>query len=151
VKRITDPLPFIRSSPQRFLRQTPATGHELATALVGDAVLLTRASTTLTRVLDGWWVVGCERDWLASDEAEADPVAAFSRMLPFPEAGPNSMRAEVLIAAFAATAITVGRGDRHVVAGEVEASDPIWTFLEDHSDWKRVVAFKVDIPPSSAR
>ena len=145
MKRLTDPLPFIRSSPERFLRQTPATGHELATALVGDAVLLTRASTTLTRALDDWWVVGCEVDWLASDEA--DPVAAFNRMLPLPEAGPNSMRAEVLVKAFAETAVTVGSGERYVVAGEVEASDPIWTFLEDHSDWKRVVAFKVDGSP----
>lgn len=147
MKRITDPLPFIRSSPERFLRQTPVTGHELATALVGDAVLLTGAAATLTRVFHDWWVVGCEVDWLASDEAEAPLVSAFKQMLPLPEAGPNSLRAEVLITAFAATAVTVGGGDRYVVAGDVESSDPIWTFLEDHSKWKRIVAFKVDSRP----
>lgn len=147
MKRITDPLPFIRSSPERFLRQTPATGHELAAAVVGDAVLLTRATTTVTRALDDWWVVGCEADWLAVDEAESDPLEAFERMLPLPEAGPNSVRAEVLIKAFATTAITVGRGERYVVAGELEANDPIWTFLEHHPEWKRIVAFKVDGPP----
>ena len=47
MNRITDPLPYIRSSPKRFLRQTPATGHELATALAGDALLLTDAPTIL--------------------------------------------------------------------------------------------------------
>jgi hypothetical protein len=144
MKRLTDSLPFIRSSPERFLRQTPATGHELATALAGDALLLTGAPTTLTRVRGDWWVVGCEADWLARPETEANPVSAFSRILPFPEAGPNSMRAEVLIGAFATTAVTVGAGERLVVAGNVDDSDPIWMILEDHSEWGRSVAFKIE-------
>lgn len=145
MKRLTDPLPFIRSSPERFLRQTPATSHELATSLAGDAVLLTGEPATLTRVQGDWWVVGCEADWLTG--TEADPVSAFSRMLPLPEAGPNSMRAEVLIKAFARTAVTVGAGGRHVVAGDVKNDDPIWTFLENHSEWRRAIAFKIDSAP----
>lgn len=75
---------------------------------------------------------------------ESDPISVFRRIVPLPQAGPNSMRAEVLITAFATVAVTVGGGRRHVVVGEVGDDDPIWDAIERRSDWARSVAFRLE-------
>ena len=149
MKTFVDPITYIRNSPQRFLQQVPATGHELAAALACNALLLTGAPTVLSRFQGVWWVVGCEVDWLREAESEGDAKSAFSKILPLRAAGPNSMRAEVLIKAFAATAVTVWQGGRHTLAGAVLDSDRIWDLLADHPTWRRAVAFKVEVEAES--
>lgn len=143
---LSDPLPFIRKAPERFLRQVPAQAHELATNLVGDAVLLTGAPATACKGPGAWWIVGCEVDWLAQGEFAATPLETFRRLLPFPEAGVNSMRSEVLLSAFAEAVITVGPEGHSEVVGEVAQSEPIWAEMEKRKQWKRAVAFRVSAP-----
>lgn len=146
---VDDPLPFIRKSPERFLRQIPAQGHELATNLVGDAVLLTGAAATVCRGPGPWWIVGCEKDWLALGATAGNPCQAFQRLLPFPEAGANSVRSEVLLTAFAEVVISVGPEGRWVGLGTVDDSDPVWTRIEKRERWQRSVAFRMPVSVSA--
>src|SRR5215471_347957 len=64
---------------------------------------------------------------------QADVEAAFSRIVPFPEAGPNSHRAEVLLSAFADAVVTLGAdGVRRAIAAD-------WPFPKE-STWLMPIA-----------
>jgi hypothetical protein len=135
---LNNPLDFIRSHPQMFLRQV--SDYELALRLVGGACLAGRAPVTVFRQ-GPWWVVAGEADWMtARPGLTADEL--FSRMVAFPEAGPNSAHPEVLLSALADVVITAAAGEVRLVKGTAPRDDPIWNVLRSRPEWKRVVAFR---------
>ena len=59
---------------------------------------------------DGWWILASEHNWLAeATQGDAQPMTPgrraaaelFERIVPFPQQGPTSHRAEIQVTAFA--------------------------------------------------
>ena len=123
-----DPIELIRSRPAMFLRG----GFHAATMagqLAGDALLTGAGQVIITR-FDAWHIVSADMDWLsAQPSCSLSPQQAFFHIVVFPEAGPNSMRSEVLLTAFASKVISASLRDRFVVAGDVPAEDEVWSQL----------------------
>jgi hypothetical protein len=124
-----DPLEFISKRPNRFLRTV--SGVELAAHIVAGASLLTDRPVTLVRK-GSWWVVAGEQDWM-----QVQPGISvndlFTRIVSFPQAGPNSL-AEVVTAS--------GEGEQ-VIKGTISPTADIWQLLKTKPEWKRIVAFRM--------
>jgi hypothetical protein len=132
---------YIRNRPQMFLRSGRVDGQELAELVLGDALILTSGPVTVFRRGD-WWFVGCEEDWMAR-QSSGSVDDLFSRIVAFPEAGPNSMHSEVLLTAFAQDVLIKEGGALHVLQGCVSEQDEVWKTLQQAPQWKRGVAFRV--------
>src|SRR5437899_792717 len=92
---LDDPIGLIRKSPSTFVRSHPVSGAELAANIVGDVLLLTSGYVTAFRK-DAWWVIASDVDWIG-EKLGLSVEDVFSRILPFPQAGANSMHGEVLL------------------------------------------------------
>jgi hypothetical protein len=73
----------------------------------------------------------------------ATPLKAFQQIVPFPEAGANSMRSEILLSAFAEVTITIGPEGCSEIVGHVDRNDPVWAEMKKRKQWRRVIAFRV--------
>jgi hypothetical protein len=81
--------------------------------------------------------------WIGSGRAQImPPEELFSHIVAFPEAGPNSMRAEILLTAFAQQVVTVNANHQSIIKGDVSQANDIWRLLASRPDWKRTVAFR---------
>ena len=98
---VADPLQFVRSHPEMFLRSGVPTGREISLQLADDALFL--GAQRVTVVVDGSVVtVLADVDWLRRGvPSECNPRDLFSRIVPFPEFGANAHRSELLVGAFA--------------------------------------------------
>jgi hypothetical protein len=138
-----DPLEYIRCSPQRFLRVV--NGAELTAAVVAGACLLTDQPVTALR-RGPWWIVGSEGDWmqLQHDESVND---LFTRIVPFPQAGRNSMHGEVLVAAFATDIVTANQDGVQTIKGAAPDNQVVREWLMVNPLWNRVLAFRIASAP----
>jgi hypothetical protein len=143
VQILDDPIGFIRKRPGMFVRSQPVSGAELAANIVGDALLLTSGHVTAFRKA-AWWVIASDIDWIAS-QSSPSVEDYFSRIVPLPQAGPNSMRGEVLLVAFARDVVSQGEDGRHVVTGDISMHDEVWDILNSDPKWKRVIAFRLEM------
>lgn len=122
-----------------FLRSGNVSGAELTSNLVSDILILARARVTAFRH-ESWWLIASDVDWTATDEnISIDHL--FRRIVPFPQAGPNSMHSEILLTAFAEDVLTWGSDGRQVFKGQALPSDSIWQVMSNEEAWQRVVAF----------
>jgi hypothetical protein len=138
--RTIDPIEHIRGHPDLYLPGGRADPAYLASRLAGDALMLGAGRVELSH--DGcWWWVAADRDWMDHDQAFPGRDA-FSQIVPFPEAGVNSMRSEVLLTAFAEQVVAVVDGARKRVKGELADADQVWRVLPS-TGWARVVAFRL--------
>jgi hypothetical protein len=113
---------------------------DLASKIAADALIL-RASRTLAVHADPWWAVAADVDWLAAAPVPVDEL--FRRIVPFPEAGVNSMRSEILLTAFADDVLTWNGNDQpYRLKGVADDWHAIRNKLAD-ATWKRVIAFRL--------
>jgi hypothetical protein len=106
-----DALAHLRKNPSMYFRSGQFSALEMATRLVGEAILRGAQKVSVDR--DGeWYLVSADVDWLA--EIERDP---FNEVIPFPEAGANSMLQDVLLTAFAGDVFTVASGELRKIKG----------------------------------
>ena len=87
-----------------------------------------------------WWIISSNVDWLATCPDYA-PEELFFNIVALPEAGPNSMRAEILLTAFAQQVVTVSADHQSIIKGDVSQADDIWRLIASRPNWKRTVAF----------
>lgn len=113
--RTIDPIAHVRARPEMYLPGGVVDPKELARLLVRDALLLGANHARAMRATD-WWLVLADRDWLGQAQGGARDL--FSRVVPFPEVGPNAMRAEVLLTAFAEEVVTFTPDFAEVIKGE---------------------------------
>ena len=112
-----DALSAIRARPEVYIGQGDR-GLHIAEAVLGDALLL-GATRVLCERHGDWFVISADVDWLTVACRFPAPVAElFRRIVPLPEAGANSMRSEVLIAAFATSAVATTPSDEIVICGD---------------------------------
>ena len=96
-----DPFEFIRAHSGMYLPPGSASlGEKLVVLLVLNCLTLNVASLRIERVED-WYLVGSSVEWLKiGSGAEQGIHALFHRIQAMPEAGANSVRSEVVVAAF---------------------------------------------------
>jgi hypothetical protein len=131
---------FVRAHPEVFFPRG-VTGHELVGALVQEAVVLGAKDVGAVVLLD-WHVVGADLDWFATGRILSDDDDLFDRILALPELGANEMRAEVLVGALAADAITLTSDESRVVCGMCDVLQELRKLLHDRR-WQRMVAFRL--------
>ena len=131
ITAVEDALGYIRRNPARFFLSGSYQPTELAALIVREALAAGTRDVSTTRI-GGWLVVRSEDDWLG-DEWEQ----TFKRIVPFPAAGQNVMRVEVLATAFADRAVTALNGAISVIKGELD--EELEAFLQNYGG--RVVAF----------
>jgi hypothetical protein len=102
--RTLDAIDHIRSNPEMYLPGGKPDASALAKRLAGDALLL-GATVVGYGSSNGWWFVAADKDWLRNSAAGTED--AFTRIIPFPEAGPNAVRTEVLLYAFAKEIVAI--------------------------------------------
>jgi hypothetical protein len=139
MQAVKDAVAYVRQRPERFCQAGFPNPVELATNLVSEALILGGHETCTLRQGE-WWIIGSEVDWLRT-HPDYSPRDLFFRIVAFPEAGANSMRAEILLTAFAHKVITVSGDGRDVIKGRVSQTAGIWRVLESRLGWTRAVAF----------
>ena len=105
MQALADAIDYVRQRPERFFRGGSPEPVELVTHIVGEVLILGGSETCTMRSGD-WWMISSNVDWLATCPDYA-PEELFSHIVAFPQAGPNSMRAEILLTAFAQQVVTV--------------------------------------------
>jgi hypothetical protein len=112
-----DALSVIRNHPQMYLGERVVTAGMLARRVADDARLLGCELVEIDERED-WWLVGADLDWLSlGQHPPSDPLELFRRAWPFLEAGDNSMRCEVLVAAFAQDVFTATACNMQFIQG----------------------------------
>ena len=138
--RVVDPLKMIRDRPGMFLPDGDR-GTGLAKHLEEEARLLGAAWVQVERLAD-WYLVGSDMDWCRVGRFRpSDPLDQFRRAWPFPEAGVNSIRSEILVTAFAEDVFTGTASERRIVQGG-EPPPQVWELVESRG-WRRVVGFRL--------
>jgi hypothetical protein len=139
MQALTEAIDYVRQRPERFFRAGSPEPVELVTHIVGE-VLLLGGSETYTMRNGDWWIISSNVDWLATCPDYA-PEELFFNIVALPEAGPNSMRAEILLTAFAQQVVTVSANHQSIIKGDVSQADDIWRLMASRPSWKRTVAF----------
>jgi hypothetical protein len=139
MQALTEAIDYVRQRPERFFRAGSPAPVELVTHIVGE-VLLLGGSETYTMRNGDWWIISSNVDWLATCPDYA-PEELFFNIVALPEAGPNSMRAEILLTAFAQQVVTVSADHQSIIKGDVSQADDIWRLIASRPNWKRTVAF----------
>ena len=132
----------MRERPEHFFRTGSPAPVELATHVLGDALIASATETCTIRLRD-WWVIGSDVDWLTNHK-QYTMVELFARIVPLSEAGANSMRAEILLTAFTEAVITIGGDDCLTIKGDVPADADIWRMMKSRAHLKRIVAFRLN-------
>ncbi len=143
--RTINSLDWVKANRDRFLRKENE-DLQLAENLVLTAGILTGLAGEIVR-LGSWWVVGCKEDWLDGDEPSS--LEAFCRLTPFPAAGPNEIRPEALLTAFARKVVTLSSDSiQWIVGDQSDQIDDLSELLKRHK-WRRIVAF-CELNPSGS-
>ncbi|HEY7116786.1 MAG TPA: hypothetical protein VH475_09380 [Tepidisphaeraceae bacterium] len=138
---VADALTHLRAHPEFYLPGGRLEPSDFATRLAGDALAL-GATRTLAVHHHDWWAVAADTDWLVAIPQVA-PRELFQRIVPFPQAGANSMRSEVLIAAFADDVVTWTNGVLEVLKGRSEGLESP-RMIPNDGTWRRAVAFRFE-------
>lgn len=141
--KTVDSLEHVKANPKMYSGKAKLDGATIAELILGDARVLGASDARVIRIGD-WWVVAAGKDWLnAPCQYSVTPTDAFGRVVAFPESGINSVRHEILTAAFAKSVISISTSDRFVVSGQVEDADPIWAQLQTDGTI-RAIAFRME-------
>jgi hypothetical protein len=138
VTPLTDATEYIRKHIDLFFRSGTANALECATCLASDAFILGATETRILRRND-WWLVAANCDWLSHETLE--PATLFARMIPFPQAGPNSIRSEILVGTFALEIALYTETNRTVIRGPASAGLEL-TGLGGGKGIERAVGFR---------
>jgi hypothetical protein len=126
-----DLMGYLERNESRFFRAGFYDAVELAGTIATEALTLGAGNVHIQS--DGEWLtVAADQDWLEGREYEA-----FHAIAPFPQAGPNSMLAEILAFAFSAGVTTATQSELKVIKGDTTAP----TYPVDR-DIARTVSFK---------
>lgn len=140
---------YIRAHSEMYL---PPGGLPLAAKLVGllvaDSLALRVQDVHITRSGE-WCAVSADCDWLGLGKNTSAVHELFRNALPLPEAGVNSIRHEVVVAAFSRDVLTSLNGEVVVIANDGDESAlAIGIDLCESRAPCRAVAFRSRTDPS---
>jgi hypothetical protein len=123
-----------------FFEEDAPTLNELC-RLLTESVEWTSDSRVSTRSAEpDWKIIDSQTDWVA--ETGLSIKQLFSQIVPLPEAGPNSMRAEILLTGFARDVISSGPEGKVVIKGSISLDAKIWKSLQSKNN-ARSIAFRL--------
>jgi hypothetical protein len=132
-------LAWIRGNEARFFSAGRAEAIPLLAYAMNDVLELGRGECRISHH-DDWWVIASDRDWLRHPEFSVRQL--FENVIPAPEHGEHSLRAEVLLNAFAVDVFTIAGDEPLVVRGE--APEPALIMRAVEPTWcKRLIAFRM--------
>jgi hypothetical protein len=123
MQAVADAVGYVRKRPERFFRTEAPEPVELVAHIVSETFALGGGETCAVRRGE-WWIIRSDVDWLVTHSDYA-PEALFFHIVALPEAGPNSMRAEILLTAFAQKVVTVDASRRLIIKGEIAPTEEI--------------------------
>ena len=135
------PLEWAREHPVFFFADGKASSQALTEKLI-VAVRVLGSDTASCHVVNEWSVVAAADDWFLLGQFRIPESLQFASLTPFPEAGQNSTRPEVLVAAFARDIVVLGPLGVRVAKGTVAANDALHSVFARFPAWKRAVAFR---------
>jgi hypothetical protein len=133
-----DAIGHIRRQQQMYLRDGIARAEDLVERMLSDIVWLDALPAKVERA-GSWWIVSSEKEWLMT-LAGAVSLEVFRTIVPIPRRGPNDMRADVVVAAFARAVVTAGPEGVTWVVGDA-ATFPLPNGISLHRSSGRTVAF----------
>ncbi|WP_095988978.1 hypothetical protein [Cystobacter fuscus] len=108
-------------------------------AIVTEAILVTSGPVTALR-RDRWWVIYSPLDWFGEYSEKIDEL--FGRIVPFPEGGRNSSRAEIVLTAFASSVVTASATRvQWIKKRDIASVDPTAAWVQQSQPLGRLVAF----------
>lgn len=135
-----DAIAWVRGNPARFFSSGRAEAIPLLAYALNDVLELGRGECRIS-CHDGWWVIASDEDWLMHPEFSVRQL--FENVVPAPEHGEHSLRAEVLVNAFATDVFTIAGDVPLVVRGE--APEPSLIARAVEPTWcKRLIAFRME-------
>ena len=115
---------LVRLKPHLYVGGKPF-GLHMTLHLVRDLLVEGSNNIDVMRI-DNWWLIRSGMDWLCDKSGEV-VLEPFSMIIPFPKAGLDGMRSEVVIASLSQAVFTCGRdGVKWVVSSPSE-----WTIPAD--------------------
>ncbi len=140
--QIVEPaLQWAEAHPSYFFASGVVSADFMVEQLVVGAQVLGATRVELRR-FRSWHVVAASRDWFVSARFPVPEDFNFVALTPFPELGPNCVRPECVVAAFAEAVIVRGPSAIRVVKGEVGENDPVLGEIASPG-WQRAVAFRL--------
>ena len=136
-----DPMEFARSHPTFFFNTGVANELDHTARLVMGAQAL-GAKHVEAISLHSWSIVAAELDWFATAAVTVFENEVFTTLRACIELGQNSIRPEGVVGAFAQSIVVRSPQGIRTIKGQVEATDPILSFLAEHSNWPRAIAFR---------
>jgi hypothetical protein len=124
---IADPIQWVKAKPEYFFHSGVPTPMELINLLVVEVLVLGHGSCTI-RPTENWWIIGSEIDWLQNDKYSEEEL--FKRIVPAPQFGDNSMRAEILVACYARSVWLTLDGQRKCIKGD-KVPESVWIKTSD--------------------
>jgi hypothetical protein len=140
---IDDPIKVIQRNPLLYGGEQPR-GARFAAAVVRDLINHGDLPVNID-ILDGWWLITCQRDWLCGDGTDRSHY--WRRMIPTPHIARESIRAEILLTAFSRGLITVAEGKITWIVQNAEISSALNDRIRQLIESKfsgRAVAFIAD-------
>ena len=144
-KQTVDGLAWVRERPAQFFSRGRVEVVSLLAYLMSDVLELGGGECRIS-TRDLWAFVASDIDWLRHERLST--VELFNRVVPAPAHGEHSMRAEVLVNAFATDVFTWAPEDRCSIRGN-PPEEEILRAAVDLSWSRRVVAFRTG-PPNDA-
>ncbi len=111
---MVDPVQWLLARPQQFFLGGSANPLDLAASIMADVLLV--SEQCVVRCLGDWWIVGSDVNWIQHPTHSVEDL--FQRVVPDPRQGRHSMRAEVIVGAFASRVALVAAGEQRCIKGE---------------------------------
>jgi|GEM_PF-2529188 len=137
--QIVDPTEWVKRNQRLFFPEGKIDVIRLLAYVMGDVIGLGGGECRIVQ-RDGWWLVVSDADWLES--APASTRELFERVVPAPDHGEHSMRAEVLLGVYAENVFTFCAHEELQIKGE----PPPRALIQDalHGGWtRRLLAFRL--------
>lgn len=136
--KVIDPIDAIRDNPELFTGAKKPTAELLVSRLISDILVDDSRIVSVARVCD-WWIVASDIDWIEV-AAFSSVLEYFNRVIPFPEAGRNSIHCGVILSAFTCDLVTFSAERKTLVHGEADTLNDDLT--SRFPAWGRCVAFR---------
>ena len=134
-----DPIEWVKRNQSLFFPGGKIDVIRLLAYVMGDVLELGGGEYRILH-RDAWWLVGSDADWLAQPGVSVR--ALFERVVPAPGHGEHSMRAEVLLTAFAEDVFTVSGQEALQIKGQ--APEPVVIESALRGGWsRRLIAFRL--------
>jgi hypothetical protein len=126
---VIDPLGWVKRNQMLFFPGGNVDVIRLLAYVMSDVLELGRGECRIVQ-RDGWWFVTSDIDWLVH---ELPLRELFQRVVPAPQHGEHSMRAEVLVNAYADDVLAISGGQATEIKGHAPDGPLVQSVIQGSS------------------